>query len=163
MTSTARADLPSPPSPTEPTHGCVRCGAQIPISDGMCERCNPLGLKDPAASQAHGTAFVGIGIAVIIMAVVAHLAVSGIGPFSSSVASVAADPAGLRVTISVTNEGSRAGSTTCRVEDPALPGIGPDAAFVQSPIVEPGTTVSFEALVTSLGTELRPLSADCGA
>ena len=45
---------------TEPTHGCVRCGAPVPIADGMCERCNPLGLKQPAASQAHGTVVLGI-------------------------------------------------------------------------------------------------------
>ena len=45
-------------APPEPLHGCVRCGARIPIAESMCERCNPLGLKSPAASQAHGTVFV---------------------------------------------------------------------------------------------------------
>ncbi len=164
MTSTAQADLPSSTGPSEPMHGCVRCGAQIPISEGMCERCNPLGLKAPAASQAHGTVFVGIGIAVVIMAVVAHLAISGVGPFTSSVAGVAADPGGLRVTISLTNEGSSGGSTTCRVDDAALLGaIGPEAAFVQSPVVDPGATLTFDAVVTSLGTTPKPLSVDCGA
>ncbi|HEX5826618.1 MAG TPA: hypothetical protein VFY23_03800, partial [Candidatus Limnocylindrales bacterium] len=61
----APSALPSP----EPLHGCVRCGARIPVSQAMCEHCNPLGLKEPAASQAHGTVFVGIAVAVVLMAV----------------------------------------------------------------------------------------------
>jgi ribosomal protein L40E len=158
-----RADVPSASTPAEPMHGCVRCGARIPISESMCERCNPLGLKAPAASQAHGTVFLGIGMAVVLMAIVAHLAISGIGPFTSSVDGVAADPAGLRVTITVTNGGSSAGSTTCRIDDPSILGIGPDAAFVQSPVVGPGATVQFDAVVASLGTAPKPLTADCGA
>ncbi len=162
MTPT-RADLTPGSTPLEPMHGCVRCGARIPISESMCERCNPLGLKAPAASQAHGTVFLGIGMAVVLMAVVAHLAISGVGPFTSSVAGVAADPAGLRVTITVTNEGSNAGSTTCRIDDPSILGIGPEAAFVQSPVVEPGATVQFDAVVASLGRTPKPLAADCGA
>jgi hypothetical protein len=163
VTSDARTDPAAPDVPGEPMHGCVRCGARIPVSEGMCERCNPLGLKDPAASQAHGTVFLGIGLAVVFMAIAAHLAVSGIGPFPSSVADVAPDPGGLRVTISVTNEGSSAGSTTCRIDDPDIPGIAPDAIFVQSPVVQPGSTVRFETLVTGLGTVPRPLSSECGA
>lgn len=162
MTSTAHAD-PTPPGSAEPMHGCVRCGAQIPISEGMCERCNPLGLKGPSASQAHGTVFAGIGIAVIGMAIVAHFLVSGIGPFNGTVAAVTTDPGGLRVTISVTNSGSQAGSTMCRIDDPALPGIGPNAVFVQSPMVQPGATVRFDAVVSSLGANPKPLTTDCGA
>lgn len=152
--------LAATPAP-EPSHGCVRCGARIPIGDSMCEACNPLGLKAPAASQAHGTVFLGIAIAVVIMAVVARMLVVGVGPFSSTVAEVTADPAGLLVTISVTNEGSSAGSTTCRIGDPTIRGIGPETVFVHSPVVEPGETVTFDALVASLGTTPRPLSVDC--
>jgi hypothetical protein len=149
------------PAADEPLHGCVRCGARIPISESMCEACNPLGLKSPAASQAHGTVFLGIGVAVVILAVLARLAVSGIGPFQTEVAGVAADPAGLRISITVTNDGESAGSTTCRVGDPEIRGIGPETAFVDSPVVQPGETLTFEALVTTLGTEVRPLTAEC--
>jgi hypothetical protein len=149
------------PAPSEPMHGCVRCGARIPISESMCESCNPLGLKAPAASQAHGTAILGVAIAVVLLAVLARLAVSGIGPFPSSLTQVAADPAGLRVTISITNGGSSASAATCRIADPQLPGIGPETVFVQSPVVQPGATVTFEAVVTTLGTVPRSLSVDC--
>ncbi len=150
-------------SATGPEHGCVRCGARIPLSESMCERCNPLGLKAPAASQAHGTVFLGIIAAVAIMAVVAFLAVRGVGPFSAAIADVQPDPAGLRVTISISNDGAAAGRTTCRIGDPEIRGIGPETAYVQSPMVEGGATVEFEAVVVSLGTTPRPLTVDCGS
>lgn len=153
---------PSIPAAPEPMHGCVRCGTKIPVSESMCEHCNPLGLKAPAASQAHGTVFVGIGLAVVGMAIVARFAVSGIGPFTSEVGAVTADPAGLRVTISVTNEGSSSGAVTCRVGDPSVRGITPTTAYVTSPQVDPGETRTFDAVVTTLGTEPRALSVDCG-
>jgi predicted nucleic acid-binding Zn ribbon protein len=148
---------------TGPEHGCVRCGARIPLSESMCERCNPLGLKAPAASQAHGTVFVGIIAAVVLMAVVAFFAVQGVGPFSAAIADVQPDPAGLRVTISISNKGAAAGRTTCRIGDPEIRGIGPETAYVQSPMVEGGATVEFEAVVVSLGTTPRPLTVDCGS
>ena len=152
---------PAVPGTPERTHGCVRCGARIPLAESMCERCNPLGLRAPAASQAHGTVFLGIAAAVVIMAVVARVSISGIGPFRSDVTGVAADPAGLKVTVSVTNSGTAAGSTTCRIDDPSLGGIGPEAAFVESPRVKPGSTVVFDVVVASLGTQPKPLNADC--
>lgn len=144
-----------------PTHGCVRCGARIPIAESMCEACNPLGLKAPAASQAHGTVFLGIAIAVVIMAVVARLLVSGVGPFTSTVDAVVADPAGLRVTITVANEGSAAASTTCRISDPTIRGLGPETVFVQSPVMDPGASVTFDTVVTGFGATPKPLAADC--
>ena len=161
MTIQADTSLAAPP--VEPTHGCVRCGAPIAISESMCEACNPLGLRAPAASQAHGIAIAGIAMAVVIMAVAARLSIAGVGPFSSSVASVAADPGGLRVTVTVSNAGSSAGSTTCRIDDPALRGIGPEAQFVESPIVGAGKTATFDVVVTSLGTTPRTLTADCSS
>lgn len=153
----------SPAREPEPMHGCVRCGARIPIHESMCENCNPLGLKAPATSQAHGTVFVGIGIAVVAMAVVARLMIANMGPFSSSVANVVTDPGGLKVTVSVTNEGSAAGATTCRIDDPSAGGISPGAAFVESPKVEGGGTVTFDVIVSGFGKEPRALLADCGS
>jgi len=158
-TAPSLAGAPAP----EPTHGCVRCGARIPIHESMCEACNPLGLKAPAASQAHGTVFLGIGLAVVIMAVVARALIADIGPFSSSVARVATDPAGLLVTVSITNRGTNAGTTTCRIDDPSRGGIGPDALFVESPKVGGGKTITFDVVVSGFGTAPRALLADCGS
>lgn len=150
------------PAAPEHLHGCVRCGTRIPLSESMCEYCNPLGLKAPAASQAHGTVFLGIGAAVVGLAILGRLALAGIGPFESAIGSVVADPAGLRVSISVTNGGTSSGATTCRVLDPAFAGVTSTTAFVTSPVVDPGETRTFDALVTTLGTEVRPLNVECG-
>ena len=152
---------PTPMPVQEPLHGCVRCGTKIPVSQAMCERCNPLGLKEPSPSQAHATVFIGIIAGVVLLAVVAKLMVSSVGPFEGSITGVTSEPAGLRLSLTVTNAGSSAGSTTCRISDPSIRGIGPETAFVASPIVQPGETRSFQAVVASLGTTVKPLSADC--
>jgi predicted nucleic acid-binding Zn ribbon protein len=155
--------VPGDGTQPEPTHGCVRCGARIPLHESMCEACNPLGLKSPSASQAHGTVFLGIGLAVVIMAVVARALIADIGPFRSSVAHVAADPAGLRVTVSLTNAGSAAGTTTCRIDDPSSGGISPAALFIESPRVGGGETITFDVVVPGLGSEPREMLAVCGS
>src|SRR4051812_8446522 len=79
------------------THGCVRCGAPIPLADAMCERCNPLGLRQPSASQAHGTAIGGVALAVVLLAVLARVLTAGIGPFPAQVANVVPAAGGLTV------------------------------------------------------------------
>ena len=145
----------------EPLHGCVRCGARIPVSQSMCEQCNPLGLKEPAPSQAHATVFIGIIAGVVLLAVVARWVFSGVGPFEGSISAIEPAENGLRVTLMVTNAGSSASSTTCRITDPSIPGIGPETAYVTSPIIQPGATVSFDTVVAGVGTTVKPLDADC--
>jgi hypothetical protein len=127
----------------------------------MCERCNPLGLKSPAASQAHGIAILGVGVAIVVLAVLARFVIADVGPFSGSVTGVVADPDGLRVTIGVSNAGSSAGSVTCRIDDPALGGIGPGAVFVQSPQVPGAGSATFDVVVGTFGDTPIPLTADC--
>ena len=170
---------PSPTAPTSPptappagsaddaaraalTHGCVRCGTPIPLDEAMCERCNPLGLRQPSASQAHGTALAGVALAIVVLAVVARVMTSGIGPFPAEVANVVAASDGLTVTISLTNKGTTTSATSCRLDDAGMRGIGPGAVIVQSPNVPPGQQVTFETHVTTLGTAARPLSVTCG-
>jgi hypothetical protein len=114
--------------PTDlPTHGCVRCGRRVPVSVALCEACNPLGLSQPAASQAHGTVFLAIGLAVIGLALLGRLALAGVGPFEGSVVAVEPAPGGLAVTLSVTNEGSRAGGDHVPdLRPPRSPASGPN-------------------------------------
>ncbi len=144
------------------THACVRCGAQTALDRGLCEDCNPLGLKDAASSQVHGTVFVALAVAVVVLALLARLSVSGIGPFSASVHSVAAEGTGLAVAIEVTNEGSNAGPTTCRVSDSSRRSNGA-AAIVQSPRIEPGATITFTRTIAAFGAEPRELAVECSA
>ena len=153
------------PAPQPPTlrHGCVRCGALIDIDTALCERCNPLGLKDPAASQVHGTVVIGVLVAFVLLAVFARLTVAGVGPFPASVlAASSPDGTGLTVSITVTNTGTSTGATTCRVTDPKdrNGGIG---AIVLSPRIDPKQTITFSQAVTELGTKVRDLAVECNA
>ncbi len=147
---------------TEPTHGCVRCGTPVPLDVAMCERCNPLGLPEPATSQAHGTVFVGIVVAVIALALLARFAIAGIGPFTAEVTGVVSNPPNLVVTLNVQNGGSKSGSTTCRIFPASETGIGPNSIYLQSPDVPAGGSISFSREITELGSTVQPLKATCG-
>lgn len=147
---------------TAPTHACVRCGAPVAIDVGLCERCNPLGLKDSASSQVHGTVFISVGLAIVALALIARWAVAGIGPFSAEVVDVRADNGALAVSVRVTNEGSNPGTTTCRISDPALQGSG-QPVFVLTPRIAPKATVELHQRLTGFGTAVRPLVAECSA
>jgi hypothetical protein len=153
---------PVPPARPVPTHPCARCGAPVALDVGLCERCNPLGLKDSASSQVHGTVFVAVGLAVVSLAIIAHIAVSGIGPFVAKVTTVQAAPGGAAAvvaTISVRNSGTSAGTATCRLSDPADRGIT-TSEVVYSPMVPPGSTIEFDHEV-SFGTAGQPLDVAC--
>ena len=153
--------VPTPATPTpEPTHPCARCGAPVGPGIGLCERCNPLGLGDSAASQVHGTVFFTVALAIVVLLVAARLSIAGSGPFTASVSSATPVADGLAVTVTVTNEGSDAGQTTCRIVDVADRGVS-QGAIVLSPRIEAGQTLSFPAVVTELGAEPRELAVTC--
>ena len=144
------------------THPCARCGAPVPLDVGLCEKCNPLGLRDVSSSQVHGIAIAGVIAFVVILAVLGRFLLAGIGPFQASVANVAPQDTGLAITLSVTNKGSSAGQTTCHVTDPADRGNGM-GGFMLSPQIEAGATVTFTETVKDLGSTVRPLEVDCSA
>jgi hypothetical protein len=154
---------PTPAAPgakPEPTHPCQRCGAPIPVDRGLCERCNPLGLRDVSTSQVHAIAIGGIAVFVLVLAVAGRLALSGIGPFNATIAGVTPAGSGLDVTLTVRNTGSSSGQTTCHVTDPA-DRTSNQGAYVLSPSVGAGETVTFTKRVTELGTTTRPLEVEC--
>jgi hypothetical protein len=144
------------------THACARCGAQVALDVGLCERCNPLGLRDSASSQVHGTVLLAVVLAIVGLALAAKFAVAGIGPFSAAVAGMTDAENGLVVQLQVTNNGSSAGTTTCRVSDPAMAGAG-KVAFVLSPRISPKSTVTFEATLANISGPARPLDVDCSS
>jgi hypothetical protein len=133
----------------------------VPVDVAMCERCNPLGLRQPAASQAHGTVVLGIIGAVVGLAILGKVALAGVGPFDGRVTAVLPDPPNLVVTLTVTNNGSREGSTTCRVFAASDSGIGPNQVYVLSPQIDAGATIAFSRQVTDLGSTVRDFKADC--
>ncbi|HEY0443007.1 MAG TPA: hypothetical protein VGC90_02190 [Candidatus Limnocylindrales bacterium] len=143
-----------------PAHPCVRCGRTVAADVSLCELCNPLGLSQPATSQAHGTVFVAIIGAVVALAVAGKLVLAGVGPFQADVSGVTTATAGLAVELAVHNEGSKAGSTTCRITEASRGGTGP-AAVVQTPRVDPGSTLRFSTSLTEFGTEPLALAVSC--
>ena len=153
--------MPATATPPALTHPCARCGAPVPLDVGLCERCNPLGLKDAASSQVHGTVFVSVALAVVVLAIVAHIAVSGIGPFAAAVTGMrdAATAGSVVATISLTNHGTRTGSATCHLTDPLDRGIS-RSEVVYSPHVAPGATVVFDH-ETPFGSVERPFDISC--
>jgi hypothetical protein len=152
---------PGPPPAAEPTHPCIRCGRPgVPVDKALCEVCNPLELAQPSATQVHGIAALGIIAFVVVLAVIGRAALAGTGPFTGTVLGVAAAPGGLAVTLSVHNQGSKAGATTCRVIQDTRP-AGQPGDLVQSPTVPAGSDVRFTAVVTKLGMVPVGLVADC--
>jgi hypothetical protein len=155
------AAAPRPAPRPEPTHPCIRCGR--PVADpsaGLCEQCNPLELAQPSATQVHGIAVFGIVVFVVVLAVAAHAALSGTGPFTGSITSVSPTSAGLEISLSVSNRGSKAGATTCQIL-PATGGDGLVGDLVQTPPIPAASSLTFTATVTQLGTAVRALVADC--
>jgi len=143
------------------TQPCVRCGAPVSLQTALCERCNPLGLAQPSASQAHGTVFLGIGVAVLILASLAASSVKGIGPFEVQMSQAASVPGGLSVGISVKNTGSGAGSATCRVTTTKLGSAGIQE-IVTTERIQPGATVTVQRELRAFGAEPIPLLINCG-
>ena len=127
---------------------------------GLCERCNPLGLRDVSASQVHGTVFITVIIAFVLLAIVARFAVTGLGPFPATIDAVVPVGDALRVTLTVTNQGSASGQTTCRVTTASNQG-GDPSAFVLSPNLDPGQTVTFGQTITEVGTRDTDLTIEC--
>lgn len=148
----------APTSVDEPTHPCVRCGAPVGPGVGLCETCNPLGLRDSASSQVHGSVFIGVVVAVIGLALIARLAVAGVGPFNATVDAVAPAAGGLAITVTVRNDGQAAAQTTCQVRGEDASGR---SAIVLSPRLEPGESRTFQRTITELGTTVRPLTIAC--
>lgn len=148
-------------APRAPTHGCIRCGAPIPLADALCSACNPGGLEQPAASQVHGTVFAGIALAVVAMLVGATYLVGGVGPFTAQLTSASPVSGGLVLTLGVTNAGRRDGQATCRVWDPAYLGDPPIETYVRTPSIPAGGALTFKQRVADLGTEARVFSVDC--
>jgi hypothetical protein len=127
---------------------------------GLCDECNPLGLRDVAAGQVHGSVFVAVTAAVIILFVLARWSVAGGGPYPASVDRIETSGSGLAVTLTVTNDGASGGQTTCRVSRAGDQGVG-TAAFVTSPRLGPHETKTFRSVVTQFGSTPTDLQVEC--
>lgn len=146
----------APGSALEATHGCVRCGRPVPLDVALCEQCNPIGLAQPAPAQAHGTVLVAVIGAVAVLAILAGLARSSVGPFEARIDDAVSVPPTIVLTISTTNGGSSATPTRCRVTDDSG-----RYAVIATERIAPGATVTFTRVVTDLSADPATLRIDC--
>ncbi len=101
-----------------------------------------------------------VAIAIVLLLVFARLSIAGSGPYAASLSAVSPTADGLALTVTVTNNGTDAGQTTCRIVDVADRGVS-RSAFRLSPRIEAGRTVSFSTVVTEFGSEPRELAVSC--
>ena len=132
----------------------------MPIHVALCDECNPLGLRQPAATQVHAIAAGGIILFVAILALLAAVGLRGVGPFSGEVTRVEAREDGLAVTIRVANKGTRDGATTCRLVEGDRP-VGGPGQIVQTGMVRAGGSATLTVSVAAFGDRPRVLAVDC--
>ena len=94
---------------------CVRCETPFePAGEDV-----DLALPRPAApspTQSHGTVMVAVLSGFVLLAVLLWLSVRGVGPFTASVVETTRVGDQARVTVTITNEGSKPGHGKCRIE-----------------------------------------------
>lgn len=94
---------------------CVRC--ETPFGDTADDV--DLALPRPAApspTQSHGTVMVALLGGFVVLSVLLWLQVRGVGPFEASVVETSRVGDKAQVTITVRNEGSKAGHGKCQIE-----------------------------------------------
>ncbi len=141
---------------------CYKCGREIGPDESICAVCNQAGMATPSASQYHGTMVVAIIAGVVLLAVAASLAMRGIGPYSAQALSFRAGSQGVLVaTVSVSNEGTKAGRAKCRLEARDAAGRELGAVTSVSPQVGGGQTVTYDQSIPGVGGEPVSVAVSC--
>jgi hypothetical protein len=94
---------------------CVRCETAFDAAADDVE----LALPRPAApspTQSHGTVMVALLAGFVVLAFLLWLSVRSVGPFEAKVVSTTRVGDVAQVTLSITNEGRKAGHGRCRIE-----------------------------------------------
>ena len=116
-----------------PVDRCPRCGTPRRADLQVCVRCEtpfdaPAGADDvdidlalprpaaPSPSQSHGTVMVAVLSGFVVLGFLLWLSVRGVGPFTGTIVTTVRQDDNARVTINVTNEGSKSGHGKCRIE-----------------------------------------------
>ena len=101
---------------SQPHDRCVRCGRPTPLGVSLCEIDNPGHIGAPSATQLHATMLAGVGVGVVLLALVAKLVLAGVGPFDARVLSATVRPdGGADVVLQVVNRGSKDAAASCQV------------------------------------------------
>ncbi|MGH2357199.1 MAG: DUF4307 domain-containing protein [Candidatus Limnocylindria bacterium] len=141
---------------------CIKCGREIGPDETLCEVCNRAGMATPSATQYHGTVVVAIVAGVAALAIAASWSLRGVGPYAAEVTGLApAAPAGYEVTLSVTNEGTRAGRAKCQILALDTSGARLRTRSVVIGPVEGGQTLTVTETIAGLVQEPASVTATC--
>jgi hypothetical protein len=124
------------------TTTCARCGKPVEPGEHLCAQCReegpgpvmgrpdalpesdleqrerrwPPGMPRPSPVQYHATIMVTVAVVLIGLGVFAFLNHRGVGPFTGTMQRTqVVGPSSIRVVVSVANEGSKTGRSTCRI------------------------------------------------
>lgn len=140
---------------------CIKCGREIGPDETICEICNRAGMATPSASQYHATMVAAIVIGVILLAVAASIAMTGVGPFQAQTLDVRAGADGVQVTVAVTNDGSKQGRAKCQLISEDRNGRSLDAHSTVSPPVPAGERITFDVPITRLSAVPASVTVSC--
>ncbi len=143
----------------QPHDRCQRCGRLTPVGIGLCDRCNPGHIGGPTTTQLHATILAGVGLGFVGLALLARLAIAGVGPFPAQLvsATMRAD-GGVDVTIAVHNGGSRTAAATCRVTRGGVSSAD-DIQFLTDQLA-PGATATYSRQGPAPGPDDLPYRVD---
>jgi predicted nucleic acid-binding Zn ribbon protein len=157
----------SAPSPARvidqrPPRHCYKCGREIGPDESICEVCNRAGMATPSATQYHGTIVVAIVLGVALLALGASLSMRGIGPYQAQVLAFhTAGQGRVMASVTLTNEGSRAGRASCKLTARDDAGRALAVTTAVSPQVEARGSASFEAEIAGVEGAPAGVSVSC--
>jgi hypothetical protein len=138
---------------------CVRCGRPTPIGVSLCPDDNPGRIGGPSTTQMHGTIFIGVVLGFVLLALLARISLSGVGPFEARLSSATARSDGaVLVSFEVANRGTGQSVSTCRITRGGLP-QDDDPVFITEPIPA-GGSLRVERLVAQPQAPSPPFQAD---
>lgn len=146
---------------TRPRRHCYKCGREIGPDESICDVCNKAGMATPSATQYHATIVVAIVLGVALLAAAASFAMRGVGPYDGRVASFTAQGGQVVATVTVRNQGTRAGRAKCRLEAIDAGGRELGAVMSVSPSVAGGASLTYQATIPGVGPETARVGVTC--
>jgi predicted nucleic acid-binding Zn ribbon protein len=157
-----RTPAPARVVDSRPPRHCYKCGREIGLDESICEVCNRAGMATPSATQYHGTIVVAIVLGVALLAVGASLSMRGIGPYQARVLAFHTAAQGRVVaSVTLTNEGSRAGRASCKLTARDDAGRALAVTTAVSPQVDAGGSATFETEIAGVEGAPASVSVSC--
>ena len=127
---------------TQPHDACLKCGRPTPLGVSLCDNDNPAHIKSPSTTQVHATILIGVIVGIGLLLLLFRYGSAGIGPFPSTLSATSTRADGsVDVAVTVTNSGTRAAGSSCRISNSAAQDFRDYVFF--TPLIQPGETKTF--------------------